>query len=456
MMNNVIPYKDIFEQKGILLYFIYGIGYLISHKTFIGVFILEVLFFSIFLYYAYKTIDLFLDKKYTYIILPILTTIICISNSFVHGGSAEEFCFPFFAFSLYHYLRHFKEQEITNKLLYINGIMAGCVLLIKYTLLGFWFSFMMFLFFDMVRKHKIKEAIVACIYFLLGMFTPVLIAGIYFLCTNSLKDFIDCYFIINMTAYNATEISLLDKIIALYTGAIKSLYSNGIIILLGICLLPLFLYKLDLSKYGKLSLLGNVLITTLGLFWGLHFYTYYLTPLLIFLILSLIGICNIFQKGVDKVIYNKYNIFFFIIIFLITSIICYYGANYREMILMDKEEMFQYKYAEYISQYENPTLLNIGYLDCGLYTTTGIIPNTKFFEYQNIPYSKFPENKDSMKENIMKQEVMFIIYFTKKDLEYVKKNDDYIFENYDLVLQESQQFEHKEFHAFLFERKSNS
>ena len=34
MFNGKVPYKDLFEQKGPLLYLIYGIGYLISHDTF--------------------------------------------------------------------------------------------------------------------------------------------------------------------------------------------------------------------------------------------------------------------------------------------------------------------------------------------------------------------------------------------------------------------------------------
>lgn len=45
IINGKIPYKDLFEQKGPLLYFIHGISYIISNKTFIGVFILEVLSF---------------------------------------------------------------------------------------------------------------------------------------------------------------------------------------------------------------------------------------------------------------------------------------------------------------------------------------------------------------------------------------------------------------------------
>ena len=47
MFNGKVPYKDLFEQKGPLLYLIYGIGYLISHDTFLGVYLLEVISYLI-------------------------------------------------------------------------------------------------------------------------------------------------------------------------------------------------------------------------------------------------------------------------------------------------------------------------------------------------------------------------------------------------------------------------
>lgn len=37
MFNGLVPYKDLFEQKGPLLYLIYGIGYFIENDGFIGV-----------------------------------------------------------------------------------------------------------------------------------------------------------------------------------------------------------------------------------------------------------------------------------------------------------------------------------------------------------------------------------------------------------------------------------
>lgn len=454
MMNGVVPYKDIFEQKGILLYFIYGIGYLISHKTFHGVFIIEVLFFTTFLYYIHKIIKLFLNSKYTYIILPILTLLITTSKTFTHGGACEEFCLPFFAITLYYFLKHFKEKNITNKELFINGFLAGCVLLIKYTLLGFWFAFMMFIFFDFVRNKKYKESIISCIWFLLGMFTPLLIALVYFLSTHSLKPFIECYFTINMTAYNETSIPILEKIISIYEGAIKSLVGNGLIIFFSIILLPLFVTNLKIDKYAKYTLVGISLITILGLFWGMHFYRYYMMPMFIFIIIALISISLYFSKFIDKLNNHKFNYIIYIVIFIASCLLSYLNANYKNMILMNKNDMFQYKYADYISNYENPTLLNMGYLDAGLYTTTGIIPNTKFFEVQNIPYSKFPDNLDDMKYNVENKNITFILYFTRKNLEEVKEKDGYIFDNYNLVFDDNQKFEEDIYNAYLFEIKN--
>ena len=64
LFSGKIIYKDIFEQKGPFLYFIYGIGYLISNFNFLGVFFLEIIFSTVFLYYIYKIINLYLDSKY--------------------------------------------------------------------------------------------------------------------------------------------------------------------------------------------------------------------------------------------------------------------------------------------------------------------------------------------------------------------------------------------------------
>jgi ABC-type microcin C transport system permease subunit YejB len=48
LFNGKILYQDLFEQKGPLLYLIYGFGYLFSNTTFLGIFLIEVIFFTFF------------------------------------------------------------------------------------------------------------------------------------------------------------------------------------------------------------------------------------------------------------------------------------------------------------------------------------------------------------------------------------------------------------------------
>ena len=59
MFNGKVPYKDLFEQKGPLLYLIYGIGYLISHDTLLGVlFIRSYFIYNFWLFSFLKLLEL--------------------------------------------------------------------------------------------------------------------------------------------------------------------------------------------------------------------------------------------------------------------------------------------------------------------------------------------------------------------------------------------------------------
>ena len=155
MMKGLIIYKDIFEQKGPLLYLIYGIGYLISNTNFYGVFILEVLSFSVFLKIMHKTLNL-LEYKNVANILIIYTVIITTSVSFAGGGSAEEFCLPFIAFN-----NLILSKLINNKTLKLtecitNGISAGLVFIIKFNLIAFWIPTFIILIMKKIEFKKIS------------------------------------------------------------------------------------------------------------------------------------------------------------------------------------------------------------------------------------------------------------------------------------------------------------
>lgn len=462
MMNGVVPYKDLFEQKGLLLYVIYGIGYLFCHKAFYGVFILEVFSFSIFLYYAHKIFKMYLDSKYSLVLLPILSYLITTSLAFVHGGSCEEFALPFLMISFYYFFKHFKENKLTNKEVIINGIMAGIVFMMKYTIIGLWIGFGLFIFIDYLRNKEIKSAFKFCLYFFIGVLIPVLLCFIYLILNGALKDYIDCYFIFNMTLYNeGSNASIWGNIIGIPRGAVGSLVKNGNLLTCLVLGIPLFILNIKNErnhKYFRLSLLGICLLTALVLFWGLKFMTYYLLPMFVFLVITLLSISLIFDKYILKYIVNfKYKKLLYII-FIIVPILCVYlsytNANYRNVRAWGKKRFFQFKYAEYINQYKNPTLLNMGFLDGGLYTTTGIIPNVRYFEVQNIDYKVFPENLDEQNKAVVEGRVKFILFYTGMSMDWLKETNGFIWDKYELVYSDTHYFENaNNLNAFLFKLK---
>ncbi len=48
MMHGLVPYRDLVEQKGPLLYFLYGLASLVSSRSFFGVYLLEILSYTFF------------------------------------------------------------------------------------------------------------------------------------------------------------------------------------------------------------------------------------------------------------------------------------------------------------------------------------------------------------------------------------------------------------------------
>ena len=457
MMRGIVPYKDLFEQKGIFLYLIYGIGYLISNTTFIGVFFLEVIAWTITLYYCAKIIIMFLPKKSIYLILPIFICLITTSKVFVHGGSAEEFTFPLMAISLYYLICHFKEKELAPKEFILNGILAGLVFLNKYTMLGFWFAFMMCLFFDLFFKKEYRKSFVSCLYFLLGMSFPIIIALIYLGINHAIDDFIHVYFVLNMTSYSKESTSFLIKIFEIFESFFKSNKNLNYITMILVYGFPFALIPLNTSKASKISIFMLIFFHILTIYFGLRTFKYYFLPFLFFILISLIGLMKLILKNKYlKTFIQKYSIIINIIVIFISVFIAYNRANYKEFRNVSKNELFQYEFRDIILKEENPSLLNVGHLDCGLYTTTNLVPTTYYFEKQNFDYNKFPDNIDSLYKYIFNKDVMFVIYFSKFDINYLFENEKVLINNYDLVASAEQEFEKDIYKAYLFKVKDVS
>lgn len=431
LFNGKILYKDIFEQKGPFLYLIYGIGYLFSHTTFIGIFILEIISSTIFLYYINKIISLYLDDKYSFIIIPIVEFFLCSSIGFRQGGSCEEFTFAMIAITLYKMLKYARENDISYRDVYFIGFLAGLIFLMKYTLLGTSFAFMFFLFFSLIFNKKYKKAFLSCIVFLLGMFTAFLPWLIYFILNGALYDFYNVYIYTNLFSYTDTNISIISKLLNCFSLAYENFRKYGLILLIIFIsmLIPLFFSKEKIQE--RLSILFSILFNIIFIYIGGIYFIYYGFPLIIFLLFALIYIFKLFEKAFelsDFIGFIEVSVLVLILLF-----ITYKFSFNTPFIGKDKNDYIQYKFKDEILKYENPTILNYGWLDCGFYTVTDIVPNIRYFERQNFLYEKHPQNMDSQNDYIKNKLVDFVIVNEHNNRDYVIT--EYLDINYDKIME---------------------
>ena len=79
MTGGLTIYKDIFEQKGPLLYLLHAAACLISDTSFVGVYVVQSVFLSFTLFAAYKIASLYVTTVWS-IISAVLTCFITVNS----------------------------------------------------------------------------------------------------------------------------------------------------------------------------------------------------------------------------------------------------------------------------------------------------------------------------------------------------------------------------------------
>ncbi len=423
MMNGRVLYRDIFDHKGPLLYFIHGIASLISFRSFLGVYFIEILSFTFFLVAAWKIISLYGGDRISLLLIPVLGAVILSSDSFCHGDSAEELCLPFLMWSLYISLRYFKQdypEPMGYGTLFLNGILAGCVMWIKYTMLGFHFAWMMMVFFSCVFRKDWKRSIVSCFVFLGGMFCTALPWLIYFGLNGAIGDLWEVYFYDNIFVYAGEQTGIYAMIKSASKNLIDAMISNlkfSIFIVAGF--LWFFLSKKQ-SKMEKLNMISLVGFLVAGICWGVvQWQPYYALPLSIFAVMGFASVSNYIFSRTDKtsrqfqinneIKMNEKTLTFvgsnmtersyictYGAILIICIFFCYMTGNYTDQIGKSLKDTVQYQFADIITETDSPTILNYGFMDSGFYTVCGIVPDFKYFTRTNIPVAELYEEQENI------------------------------------------------------------
>lgn len=396
IIHGLVPYRDLYEQKGPLLYLIYAFAALINERSFIGAWIVECAAASVFAVYSWKIAKLFTKPQSSaFFIMPLFLGLTYTTKLFNFGGNAEELCFPLLTVALYIGLRAIVNADglPSNMDAFLCGLITAALFWIKYTFIGYIAGYCLFIIVLSIKQKDPAKLWSLIWRFLLGFITLTLPILIYFLANNALGSLWEVYFYNNLFHYHniqatsgPTSIPVIKNIYIPMYCLIAISYDNklfGVMLLLS--LISLFFIPKQFRKRAEILFavtfclsIGIVFTKNTFIYYYLYLSAYCFSLILIPVIIGLNRLTKALKN--NSGFFNGIIAGFMIICYLLTLLLN------KNMYLFMKQKVFlvQYRYAEIINRTPEAKVLTYDVMDSGFYTAAGLLPANRYYCYLNI------------------------------------------------------------------------
>ncbi len=376
MLKGVVPYRDLYEQKGPILYYIHAFAAMIDNTGFVGVYLIEIITAALFFFYCYKLLLLFVDTD-VILFIPILSAIVYSSCTFDKGDSCEELCLWCLVYSMYIGFRIIMQDKTLKKIDYFFvGFLGAVVLWTKYLMLGFFIGWIIAILAFLIINKEISRLFEIFLFAALGAVICSVLTCAYFVVNGSLGDLFQAYFYNNMFLYDPNgSHGMLAIIKNLISGGLKCVKNPFITLMIVFGALALK----KLNKKYLIYYLTCVLITMFFIYFK-GSYRYYSFCLSAF---APVGVILLYHFVNQHVLGNTIKKNVYCGALLVSCIFLTFCPNLRYL-SETKEETPQYMFRDIIMQEKDPVLLSYGIMDCGFYNACGIVPECKYFCTYNI------------------------------------------------------------------------
>ena len=299
MYRGDVLYKDIYEHKGPMHYFLYYLGMTESGMSITRLFLLEMLLFSIFVFFVIRILDLcFVNAMLKYIAAMAVSVWATSAYSFCGGGECEEFALPFITIAIYYAIKPFVGNDKTNGIVNNNwkypviiGVCFAMVFWSKYTLVGAFAGYVLAVLTIGIIEKNLKYIVKTGCGFVCGAIAGSIPVIVYFAINGAYINLWEVYFYNLIVKYSKTDYGN-----SAFFSNLKNISSVWILITLtGIIVMP----KKMINVYGKLTVILVEVLEVIGLAAG-KMWSYSYEMLIVFSVFLFIGIKGIAQRMLNN------------------------------------------------------------------------------------------------------------------------------------------------------------
>lgn len=451
VLHGLMPYKDLFDQRGPIIYFINTLAALISYKNFFGIFIFEVIATFIDFLFIYKTLNLRYSCKFSFISVICLIPFLFNSKLFIYGNTPEEFILPLIMITIYLLTKESPERW-SNKKYILMGIFMGLSFWIKFTLSTTWVALILSVMLFFLFKGNYRETFLVFVNGALGYLVVSLPIIIIFALKNALYDLFYVYFYLNATKYYGERPSMIFQLILL-TG----------IIIGSIVYIRTYRKSFRINNLQTYILAFILTFNVFILFYSMKQSLFYYFFILEFTFIVIpIVFYNVFRNS--RILKKFYIVIpLFAVAFIFAANKNYLHSSFLKSenqsvdLYQKKKVPYQLEFSTIINRSKDKSFLNYNSMDVGIYTYSGLIPTVKYFMVNNLPYSVMYRSQDRYLKSLkFKYIVTRHDFLNKPRNKYYVKNSIYkvLKKHYRLVDKRDVLFQKNKTEYMLFEKNN--
>ena len=409
MLSGIMPYRDLFDQKGPIVFMMHALASMISYKSFFGVYVLQLINGFVYLLFVYKT-NCLLFKKNNYLNTILLGVLTYTALAYSSGDSVEEFSLAILMYAIYVAVKHSVNNTIPSRMeLIMIGITSGLIFWMKYTIIGFYLGWIVIPIYKEIQNKQIKRLLINIGYIALGVLITTIPVFICFGLNDCLVIMLQSYFLENMTSYSGSNLGVLGSIYNIFFHGLTSVLESNLILFVfavyGSCKLP------DHNNL-KASIVSMMLALVFTVYFGGRYLMYYCLILSPFALFGLSYFVNMLDDLVSIKAGKILRVVVYSAVVLLIFVLC---NNSIKELNKPYEDYLEYKVISDIeaSGVKEPTILYYDSLEKGFQNYMGYVPNVKYYFVPNMMHEKLTPIQDGYIEDGMTDFV-----FTKIDKEY--------------------------------------
>ncbi|MDF7626523.1 hypothetical protein PUF88_01215 [Lactobacillaceae bacterium L1_55_11] len=408
--RGVIPYKEIFEQRGPVMFFYYYLTNLISPYGYFGLFVIETLNLIGLWFWTKKLLALLNIKPAVQVWAALIVPVGLVANySFEHGGSPEEFALFWLLGSFYFLAKFLQTKQLTPAAVIFVGFSAAAVFWIKYSLLGAWIGFVLIVLWQLIRQKRWVYLLKTVAYFLIGFGGLTLIIWAYFASVHAWNDLLHVYFTVNMSAYAASgeHHGLLVRVLGLIRPILVGFIVHPFLTVSFVAAL-VWAYLKQQRHLFWLTLITTAMAALLA-YWSLLRYPY------IFLIVVGPMLPVIAWALADLAQRFRVKSWWYLLYALVLLDLPNVGniVTHTNVPVWSKQVYPAQAFGRYIDEHrqgKTATLVYANFIDMGVDRYTDINHRYYFFEQSNFTKKAFPAQHNYVDDLVKKQKPDYLVF----------------------------------------------